>query len=164
MPGPEACFTESIVVHAARLQVLAQLTEPTKMIGLQPLIVGCELVDQELAADGGIRSYEAIFTEHFQLVGPLGYKNRVRARMQADRAVPAVAFTVRSFPRIRLGSRYELAAAPSATLVRLTVTIDCPRVLRPLVVSAARAAHRRLLGNLKRRCEEVVPTAQGRAL
>lgn len=143
------------MVHAARLQVLAQLTEPAKMIGLQPLIVGCELLNQELEADGGVRSYEAIFTEHFQLAGPLGYKNRVRARMQADRAVPAVEFTVRSFPRIRLSSRYELAAAPPGTAVQLTVSIDCPRVLRPLVVAAARAAHRKLLGNLKLRCESI---------
>lgn len=154
MPTRVACFTESILVRAARSQVLAQLTEPARMVGLQPLIVGYELLQAERDANGSISAYEAIFTESFRLAGPLGYKNRVRTRMRCERAAAAVEFTVRSFPRIRLTSRYELGAEPPATSVKLTVTIDCPLLLRPLVVTAARAAHRKLLKNLQRRCEQ----------
>lgn len=153
MPTRVAGFTESIVVRAARAEVLAQLTEPARMIGLQPLIVRCKVLGQELDVDGGSKSYEAIFSERFQLAGPLGFNNHVRAFMRADRAAQVVEFTVSSFPRIRLASRYELAAEPAGTQVKLAVTIDCSLLLRALVVQAARAAHIRLLANLKSRCE-----------
>jgi hypothetical protein len=153
MQSQPASFTAAIVVCAERSKVFAQLAEPALMVGLQPLLVQCEILSRDAGPDNRTRSYEAVFTEFFRLVGPLGYRNRIRSSMKADPEAYRIEFTVRSFPRIKLASRYQLVEKLSQTEVELAVSIDCAKILRPLVVPTALKAHLRLLENLKRRCE-----------
>jgi hypothetical protein len=91
----------------------------------------------------------------FEMPNPTTTGSWVRALMRADREAGVVEFTVSSSPRIRLASRYELVEESAGTRVKLAVTIDCVLLLRALVVQAARAAHIKLLANLKRRCEGI---------
>jgi hypothetical protein len=146
-------FVEEQFIQSPPSQIFLQLSEPARMIGLQPLLVACEVVNRSVDADSQTAAYEVFYIERFKLLGPLHYDNRIHTFIKTHPSENRVTFSVRSFPRIELTSSYQLTARESGTHVALSVTVESPGILASFVCKIAQAAHRKLLENLKRRCE-----------
>lgn len=153
MAAREISFEESVSISSPSSQVYAFLSEPKQFLGLQPFLTGCEIVSQKLDAQAGKAEYEVIFIERFKLLGPLGYDNRIRALMKTDTKQQHTTVEVRSFPNIRLHSDYRLSEQAGKTQVTEIVRISSPEIMASFVGKMAQAAHRKLLANLKARCE-----------
>ena len=151
-----ADFRESLIIQAPLSQVFAQLAQPERMLGLQPLLVHCEVVNQRADAESQITECEVLYTERFKILGPLHYDNHIRSFMKSDARANQITFTVRSFPRIKLSSCYDLSPRESHTHVELSLTIQAPAILAGFVSKIAHGAHRRLLAKLKQRCEAIL--------
>lgn len=145
-------FAISISVRSSSSQVFAILSEPKQMQGLQPFIVGCDVVESHTDAQRGKAEHEVYFIERFKIVGPLHYDNRIHTFIRADRDEKRVEFTVRSFPRIELVSTYVLTEVDGATQVDQSVKLTTPAILNSLVAAVAEKAQRKLLENLSQRC------------
>ena len=134
-------------VTAPLARVFAELCEPERFLGLQPLLVEV----REVPAAPGARAFDAL--ERVRALG-LPLWSRLRVELRAEEKARRVAFATRAALGIRLTGAFELAAlAAGRTAVRETVSVRCPRLLRPFVVAQARGAQRALLENLKQRLE-----------
>jgi hypothetical protein len=129
-------------------RVWAELSEPARFLGLQPLLVEVREVD----APPGARAFDAV--ERVQALGvPL--RSRLRVELRPDREGACVAFATRAPLGIRLSGAFALEAlAPARTAVRESVALRCPPPLRRLVLAQAIRAQEALLANLKRRLEQ----------
>lgn len=146
-------FTCSILVGSPVDSVFQTIAEPTNMVGLQPYLVRCDVLQKQVSADLRTRTYEVDFVERFQLLGPLRYDNKIRVRIAVQADPPQVDFHVRSVPRVQLHSRYHFEEDPAGARVRQDVTISCPAPLSSFVTRTARGAQEKLLLELKRKLE-----------
>lgn len=146
-------FDCSALINSPIERVFETVAEPTNLVGLQPLLVRCEVVKKEVSADLGNRSYELRFIERFHLLGPIHYDNKLRVHLDVKSEPRQVEFHVKVFPRLQLHSSYSLAAQPGGTLVRESVQIECLAFMASFAFKTARAAHEKLLANLKRKLE-----------
>jgi hypothetical protein len=128
--------------------VLAELCEPARFLGLQPLLVEV----REVAAPAGARAFEAV--ERVRLLGRIPLRSRLRVELAPDRAARRVHFATRAPLGIRLEGAFALEeAGPGATRVHEMVTLAAPRGLHAWVRAQAVRAQEALLANLKQRLE-----------
>lgn len=148
-------FALSISIPSSSSQVFAILSEPKQIEGLQPFIVGTDIVSAHTDAQRGTAEYEVYFIERFTLLGPLRYDNRIHTFIRANRDEKRIEFKVLSFPRVELVSTYVLRDVDGATLVEQSVKVTTPAILNSFVAGVAQKAQRKLLENLKQRCATV---------
>ncbi|EDM79706.1 hypothetical protein PPSIR1_16630 [Plesiocystis pacifica SIR-1] len=161
-------FELSCVIAASPSSVAAHLREPQNHRGLQPLIT--EIIEHERShpQDGHGRAharFDAI--ERVPILG-LRYPNRIAIRCEADTKADehgtlAVRFEARSKPMLRLTSQFTLLPRPGpregyphcrlVERVEITLPWLLDRLLGRFSFDTARAAHERLLSNLRARLE-----------
>jgi hypothetical protein len=140
-------FERDVAIAAPLARVFAELSEPARFLGLQPLLTEI----RELDAQPGMRAYEAI--ERVVLLGPIATKNRLVVELAPLPAQHRIAFATRAPLGIRLSGDFALQAEGATTRVRESVLLQCPRLLRSFVLREAIHAQEALLANLKRRLE-----------
>jgi Polyketide cyclase / dehydrase and lipid transport len=140
-------FEREVTVRAPAARVFAELAEPARFLGLQPLLASV----RELAGADGVRVFAA--TERVPLVGPLALPSRLRVELRPDRAAQRIAFATRAPLGIALRGAFALAEADGATRVVESVELACAGWLRRFVLPQAIRAQEALLANLKRRLE-----------
>ena len=140
-------FARSVEIAAPLARVWAELSEPARFLGLQPLLVEV----REVAAPGGARAFEAV-----EVVRALGVplRSRLHVELRPERAAQRVCFATRAPLGIALAGEFALLALGAGrTAVRESVTLRCARPLRRFVARQAVRAQEALLANLKRRLE-----------
>jgi len=142
-------FEKHITIDSAAAVVYAELSDPARQIGLQPLLVATEECAD--AATDSSRTFTA--TEVVPLVFGWTPRNRIEVRIKRTRPGEVVEFHARSRPGIRVHSRYTLAPDGHRTTVHELTRIEMPRLLQQFIMHRAEAAHAELLHNLKRRIE-----------
>jgi hypothetical protein len=142
-----ARFEREVTVLAPAPRVFAELAEPARFLGLQPLLRSV----REVESAPGTRTFVA--TERVPLFGPLALPSRLRVELRPDADRHRVAFATRAPLGIRLRGAFALAAADGATRVVESVELDCAGWLRSFVLPAAIQAQEALLANLKQRLE-----------
>jgi hypothetical protein len=152
-------FVNSVSVRSSSSQVFAVLSEPKQMMGLQPFIVGCDILSAQTDAQRGTAEYEVYFIERFTLAGPLRYDNRIHTFIRSSRDEKRVVFLVRSFPRVSLESTFVLTDADGSTQVDQTVIVTTPGIMHSFVVGVAQKAQRKLLENLQQRCASLTKSS-----
>lgn len=142
-------------IRAPRERVYAELVEPRRQLGLQPLLV--EVREQPPAAGtSSTRCFEAV--ERVPLLGPIAVRNRIRVELVPVAPPARVDFHAVSRGGVEVWSGFRLEETPEGgTEVREDVCVWTPGWLRPFVLRRARQAQERLLGNLKRRLEAEAP-------
>jgi hypothetical protein len=140
-------FERSVAIAAPALRVFAELSEPRRFLGLQPLLASLE----ELAAGEGVRAFAA--TERVRVLGPLALPSRLRVELRPRPAERRIEFATRAPLGIMLGGEFAIEADGDASIVHERVAVACPRWLRAFVVPQAVRAQEALLANLKRRLE-----------
>lgn len=140
-------FDREITIAAPRARVFAELSEPARFLGLQPLLRDV----REVAAAPGMRAFEAV--EHVRVLGALTVKNLLRVELTPSPAQDRVGFATRAPLGVRLRGTFALEDAGSLTRVRESVSLVCPWLLARFVVREATLAQEALLANLKRRLE-----------
>jgi len=127
--------------------VWAELAEPARFLGLQPLLVEV----REVAAAPGARAFEAV--ERVRVLA-LPLRSRLHVELRPDPQARRVGFATRAPLGIRLDGAFALEAlAEGRTAVRESVDVRCAAPLRGFVVAQAMRAQQALLANLKRRLE-----------
>jgi len=144
---PAARFEREVTIAAPAPRVFAELAEPARFLGLQPLLVSV----RELPSADGVRVFAA--TERVPIVGPIALPSRLRVELAPDAARHRIAFATRAPLGIRLDGAFALAESGGATHVVESVELACAGWLRAFVLPAAIAAQEALLANLKRRLE-----------
>lgn len=127
--------------------MLAELAEPARFLGLQPLLVDV----RELPAPPGRRAFEAI--ERIPIAGPLALRSRIRVELAPDRATGTVGFATRAALGIALTGAFRVEPCARGARVVERVAVACPPGLRRFVVRRAVAAQEALLANLRARLE-----------
>jgi len=145
MPAP--CFERSVTVRATPRSVYAELADPQRQIGLQPLLV--DVAEIPTPDPDRTRRFEAV--EAIRLLGFVPLRNRIRVRVDCVAPPEIIDFEARSFPRITVRSRFTLARDGDGTLVRESVSVTAPAPLRSFVLREAVRAQETLLANLARR-------------
>lgn len=140
-------FERTIAIEAPLVRVFAELSEPPRFLGLQPLLTSV----QERTDDGGARVFEA--RERVPIAGPLAITNRLVVALRPDPAARRIAFDSRAPLGIRLAGAFELAEEGAATRVREVVALRCPALLVWYVLPEAVAAQEALLARLRERLE-----------
>lgn len=140
-------FERAIAIEAPLERVFAELAEPARFLGLQPLLTEV----REIAAAPGVRAFEAV--ERVPLLGPIAAKNRLRVELTARPDAQRIDFATRAPLGIRLEGAFALAANGATTCVTESVALRCPVLLRRFVLREAIRAQESLLANLKRRIE-----------
>ena len=140
-------FERDITIAAPRERVFAELAEPARFLGLQPLLTEV----REVPAAPGVRAFEAC--ERVPLFGRLAVRNRLHVELTPLPAQDLVAFEARAPLGIRLVGSFGIRAEGTATRVRESVRLHCPLVLRRFIEREAIRAQESLLENLKRRLE-----------
>lgn len=150
-------FEKRIEIRAGSERIYAELTNPKRHIGLQPLLVE---VDEPAAAhdeanEGRCEAASRVFTAVEVVPLAFGYtvRNRIAVRLEQTRPGEIVEFEARSRPGVHVRSRFTLSAEGDHTRVHEQVHVDVPFLLRGLVAPRAEAAQESLLRNLKRRLE-----------
>lgn len=142
-------FERSVAIRSEPGAIEAELADPQRQIGLQPLLVSVSEID------GGdstrTRHFEAI--EIVRVFGCVKLRNRIRVRIHVTRPGEVVEFEASSFPGIVVHSRFTLSRVESGTHVREEVRLEAPILLRGFVASEAMRAQEELLANLKQRLE-----------
>lgn len=129
------------------MRVWAELSEPARFLGLQPLLVEVREVD----ASPGARAFDAV--ERVRALG-ISLRSRLRVELRPERDGARVAFATRAPLGIRLSGAFALEAlTPARTAVRESVALRCAPPLRGFVLAQAIRAQEALLANLKRRLE-----------
>jgi len=150
-----------VEIRAPRERVYAELAEPRRQLGLQPLLVEVRELPPAAGAPGA-RCFEAV--ERIALFGPLAVRNRIRVEIAPVAPPAGLDFHATSRGGVEVWSEFRLEALPGgATEVREDVRVRTPGWLRPLVGRQALRAQRRLLDNLKRRLEAGEPAGKNRA-
>ena len=140
-------FAREIAIAAPRDRVFAELAEPARFLGLQPLLAEV----REVPAAAGVRAFEAV--ERVPLLGRIAMRNRLRVELTPLPAQDSIRFATRAPLGIWLVGAFDLHAEGPATRVRESVQLHCPLVLRRFVAREAIRAQETLLANLKRRLE-----------
>ncbi|MBS1104751.1 MAG: hypothetical protein H6Q91_253 [Deltaproteobacteria bacterium] len=140
-------FEREIAIAAPRDRVFAELSEPARFLGLQPLLTEV----REVPAAAGVRAFEAV--ERVPLLGRIAVRNHLRVELTPLPEQDRIAFTTRAPLGIELVGAFGIHAEEAATRVRESVRIHCPLVLRRFVEREAIRAQQALLANLKRRLE-----------
>jgi hypothetical protein len=140
-------FERSVSIDAPRLQVFAELSDPARFLGLQPLLRSV----REVGGADGTRCFEAI--ERVPLVAGLTMPSRLRVELRPDANASSVAFRTQAPLGIRLAGAFDLRDANGGTEVTDRVELHCARLLRSFVAPQAIRAQEALLANLKRRLE-----------
>jgi hypothetical protein len=148
-------FDKQIAIRADSEQVYAELANPARHIGLQPLLV--EVDERAEAADDAARVFIAV--EAVPLALGCTIRNRIEVRLERTRPGEIVEFEARSRPGVRVRSRFTLSSEGDHTRDHERVRIVEPRLLRAFVAARAEAAQEPLLRNLKRRLEADRTTA-----
>lgn len=143
-------FEKCVTIRANADAIHAELTQPQRQIGLQPLLT--RVVEFEQAAPGSSRTFVAI--EAVRLIPGWTVHNRIEVRIEQTRPGEVVDFHARSPLRIRVHSRFTLEPEAGGTRVYEAVRIEAPRLLCAFVLRRADAAQEQLLQNLKRRLEQ----------
>lgn len=143
----EIRFERSVRIDAPRERVYAELAEPERQLGLQPLLVSV----RELPAEAGVQRFEAV--ERIAGLGPFVWHNRIIVDVRPADPPHRLDFHARSRGGVTVRSGFRLEAVGEATEVHETVEVGMPWALRPLVARLAVRAQERLLANLKRRLE-----------
>jgi hypothetical protein len=141
-------FERSVTIHCETPAVYAELEDPQRQLGLQPLLIS---VTERHGAPGRVRRFEAV--EVVRILGWIRWRNRIRVRVESIRPGEVIEFEARSFPGIVVRSRFTLERRESGTHVREEVKLDSPRLFHGFAVSEAARAQERLLANLKERLE-----------
>lgn len=144
---PPARFEREVTIRAPASRVFAELAEPARFLGLQPLVTSV----RELASAPGTRSFAA--TERVPIVGPFVLPSRLRVELRPDPAAQRIAFATRAPLGIRLRGAFDVTETAGATRVVESVEVDCAGWLRGFVLPAAIRAQEALLANLKQRLE-----------
>jgi hypothetical protein len=144
-------FERSVKIAAPRERVFAELSEPARFLGLQPLLASV----REVPGVHGARCFEAV--ERVPIAAGWTLPSRLRVELHPDAAGTRVAFRTRAPLGIRLTGAFELADAGGDTLVRESVELRCAQLLAGFVAPQAIHAQEALLANLKRRLEADAP-------
>lgn len=144
---PPIRFERDVEIVSPLARVFAELADPARFLGLQPLLT--EVEDQP--GPDGARVFAA--TERVPLFGGLALPSRLRVELRPDPVRSRIAFATRAPLGIRLRGAFALSAAAGATRVVESVEIECARWLRGFVAPQAIRAQEALLANLKRRLE-----------
>jgi hypothetical protein len=143
---------KSVVIRAPKEEIYAELVEPHRQIGLQPLLVDVEEIERSENDDGSaFRVFDAV--ERFRFLGVLRWRNRIRVRIDLTRSGEVADFEARSAPGIKVRSRFTLSARGDGTAVREQIHVEVPALLRGFVAGQVERAQDRLLANLKSRLE-----------
>jgi hypothetical protein len=140
-------FEREVAIAAPRDRVFAELAEPSRFLGLQPLLTEV----RELPAAAGLRVFEAV--ERVPIIGRIAVRNRLRVELTPLPAQDLIRFETSAPLEIRLVGAFALHAEGAVTRVRESVLLECPLVLRCFVEREAIRAQEALLANLKRRLE-----------
>jgi hypothetical protein len=134
-----------VEIAAAPARVLAELSEPARFLGLQPLLVGV----RERPAPPGRRAFSAV--ERVPLLGPLALRSRIEVELAP--APDEVRFATRAALGIALEGAFRVEPSARGARVRERVSLACPRWLGRFVEPRAIAAQEALLANLRARLE-----------
>lgn len=140
-------FERDIAIAAPLARVFAELSEPARFLGLQPLLTEV----REVAAEQGVRAFEAV--ERVVLLGPIAVRNRLRVELTPRPDENRIGFATRAPLGIRIEGAFALTAEGSATRVTESVALRCPFWLSRFVLREATRAQQALLANLKQRIE-----------
>ena len=144
-----ATFEKCITICSTADANYAELSDPKRQVGLQPLLVETE----ELEATAPASSRRFIAVEAVPVTLGWTLRNRIEVRIDLTRPGEVVEFHARSFPGVRVTSRYTLTPDGDRTTVHGCVRVEMSRLLRSFVTTRADAAHGEPLRNLKRRLE-----------
>lgn len=140
-------FEHEIAIAAPLARVFAELAEPIRFLGLQPLLTSV----REIAAGEGARAFEAM--ERVRLLGPLSMLSWLRVELRPDAEAGRIAFATSARLGVRLAGAFSLCSEGSRTRVRQSVELYCAAWLRAFVLPRAMRAQQALLENLKQRLE-----------
>jgi hypothetical protein len=143
-------FEKCVTIRASADAIYAELTQPERQIGLQPLLT--RVAEHEQAATGSSRTFVAV--EAVRLIPGWTVHDRIEVRIEPTRPGEVVEFHARSPLRIRVHSRFTLEPQADGTRVHESVRIEAPRLLCAFVARRAEAAQGQLLENLERRLEQ----------
>lgn len=140
-------FERGIAIEAPLERVFAELAEPSRFLGLQPLLTEV----REIAAAPGVRAFEAV--ERVRLLGPIAKKNLLRVELTPRPEAQRIDFATRAPLGIRVDGAFAFAASGTTTRVTESVVLHCPALLKRFVLREAIGAQEALLANLKQRIE-----------
>ena len=140
-------FQREVTIRVPAARVYAELAEPARFLGLQPLLASV----RELPGPDGARVFAA--TERVPIAGPIAWPSRLRVELRPDRAAWRIAFATRAPLGIALRGAFDLVEAGGVTRVVESVELACAGWLRGFVLPQAVHAQEALLANLKRRLE-----------
>jgi len=140
-------FERDIAIAAPRDRVFAELAEPARFLGLQPLLTEV----REVPAAAGVRAFEAL--ERVPLLGRIAVRNRLRVELTPLPEERRIGFAANAPLGIRLAGAFTFEAEEAATRVTESVVLRCPIWLRRFVLREAIQAQEALLANLKQRLE-----------
>ncbi|RIL03911.1 MAG: hypothetical protein DCC71_14695 [Proteobacteria bacterium] len=143
----ERRFERSVAIAAPLARVFAELAEPARFLGLQPLLTSVE----ERRAPDGARVFAA--RERVPIAGPLALASRLVVELRPDAAARRIAFATHAPLGVRLAGAFELAERSGATLVREVVALRCAALLMGFVLPRAVGAQEALLARLQQRLE-----------
>jgi hypothetical protein len=144
---PATRFERDVAIRAPAARVFAELAEPARFLGLQPLLASV----REIAGPPGARAFAA--SERVPVTGWLTLPSRLRVELRPDAEGRRIAFATRAPLGVRLAGAFDVIESDGATRVVESVELRCARWLRGFVVPAAIRAQEALLANLKRRLE-----------
>jgi hypothetical protein len=140
-------FERDIAIAAPLARVFAELSEPARFLGLQPLLTEV----REVAAAPGARAFEAV--ERVVLFGPITKRNLLRVELSPLPVENRIDFATSAPLGIRLDGAFAFQQEGTATRVTESVALRCPFWLKRFVLQEATRAQEALLANLKRRLE-----------
>jgi len=142
-------FERDVAIAAPLERVFAELSDPARFLGLQPLLTEV----REITAPPGARAFEAV--ERVALFGAFAVRNRLHVELVPMPDQQRVGFMTRAPLGIRLSGDFSLQAEGAKTRVRESVLLACPLLLRRFVLREAIHAQEALLANLARRLESL---------
>lgn len=147
----EIRLEKRVAIGAPPEAVYAELADPRRQLGLQPLLV--DVVEVDGGNEAASRAFDAV--ELLRFFGVLPWRNRIRVRIELTQPVEVVDYEARSFPAITVRSRFTLAASPEGegTELQQRICVDVPAPLRAFVAPHVDRAQDGLLANLKARLE-----------
>lgn len=143
-------FEKQISIRADADAIYAELCDPERQVGLQPLLVETE--ERLEAATSASRSFIAI--EAVPVAFGWTLRHRIEVRIERTRPGQVVDFHTRAFPRIRIHSRFTMTPNDVGTKVQQCFRLEVPRGLRTFVAARAESAQAELLRNLEKRLED----------
>src|SRR5512141_3038755 len=93
-------FERDVAIAAPLARVFAELAEPARFLGLQPLLTSI----RERPAPDGMRAFEA--SERVPIAGPIALPNRIAVSLRPDAAARRIAFDTRAPLGVRLSGAF----------------------------------------------------------